>query len=242
MDSKSAPPPSGAPNHVLALGDTANTLATYNFHTDFATPANSTFTRTNLGTTAFTEPCNGGGTCIRQSNTRTQLDSLGDRLMFRNAYRNFGDHESMVVAHTVTAGNSTGIRWYELRISSSTPTIFQQGTFAPDANFRWMPSIAMDKKGDIAAGFSVSSSSTHPGIRYAGRLAGDAAGTFGQGEATVITGAGSQNGNLTRWGDYTSMTIDPTDDCTFWYTNEYIPSNGSFNWKTRIASFKFGGC
>jgi hypothetical protein len=105
-----------------------------------------------------------------------------------------------------------------------------------------MPSIALDGSGDIAMGFSASSSSLHPGIRYTGRLPGDAAGTMGQGEATIVTGAGSQNGNLTRWGDYSAMTVDPADDCTYWYTSEYIPSNGSFNWRTRIGSFKFPSC
>jgi hypothetical protein len=162
--------------------------------------------------------------------------------MFRLAYRNFGDHEALVVSHSVTNGSSVGVRWYELRISGGSPTVFQQGTYAPDAAFRWMPSIALDQSGDIALGFSTSSSTTHPSIRYTGRLPGDAAGTMGQGEATIVTGAGSQNGNLTRWGDYSALTVDPADNCTFWYTNQYIPSNGSFNWKTRIGSFKFPSC
>src|SRR4030081_1175840 len=105
-----------------------------------------------------------------------------------------------------------------------------------------MGSIALDQAGDIALGYSASSSNLHPGIRYTGRLAGDPAGTMQQGEATIITGAGSQTASLSRWGDYSSMTGDPTDDCTFWYTNQYIPSNGTFNWKTRIGTFKFAGC
>ena len=135
------------------------------------------------------------------------------------------------------------MRWYELRISGGSPAIFQQGTYAPDAAFRWMgPASPMDQSGDIALGFSISSSTTHPGIRYTGRLPGDAAGTMGQGEATVITGAGSQNGGLSRWGDYSAITVDPADDCTYWYTNQYIPANGSFNWRTRIGSFKFPSC
>jgi hypothetical protein len=236
-------PPSGEPNFVLSLGANANTLASFQFHVDFATPGNSTFTGpTNLATNAFSLACSGGGTCIPQSGTTQQLDSLGDRLMYRLAYRNFGDHEALVAAHSVTVGSSVGVRWYELRVSGGSPAIFQQGTYAPDATFRWMPSIALDGSGDIAVGFSTSSSSTHPGIHYTGRLPGDAAGTMGQGEASIIDGAGSQNGGLTRWGDYSAMTVDPADNCTFWYTNQYIPANGSFNWKTRIGSFKFPSC
>jgi hypothetical protein len=237
------PPPAGEPNQLLSLGASANTLAAFKFHVDFTTPASSTFTGpTTLAVNAFTDACGASGTCVPQSGTTTQLDSLGDRLMFRLAYRNFGDHEALVASHSVTNGSSVGVRWYELRMSGGSPTIFQQGTYAPDATFRWMPSIALDQSGDIALGFSASSSSLHPGIRYTGRLPGDAAGTMGQGEATVITGAGSQTAGLTRWGDYSALTVDPADNCTFWYTNQYIPANGSFNWRTRIGSFKFPSC
>jgi len=133
------------------------------------------------------------------------------------------------------------VRWYELRSPGGTPTVFQQSTFAPDSTFRWMGSIAMDKQGNIALGYSVSSATIHPGIRYTGRLATDAPGTM-QAEASIIEGTGSQLANLNRWGDYSAMTVDPTDDCTFWYTNEYLKANGTFNWSTRIASFKFPGC
>jgi hypothetical protein len=237
------PPPAGEPNQLLSLGASANTLAAFKFHVDFTTPASSTFTGpTTLAVNAFTDACGASGTCVPQSGTTTQLDSLGDRLMFRLAYRNFGDHEALVASHSVTNGSSDGVRWYELRMSGGSPTIFQQGTYAPDATLRWMPSIALDQSGDIALGFSASSSSLHPGIRYTGRLPGDAAGTMGQGEATVITGAGSQTAGLTRWGDYSALTVDPADNCTFWYTNQYIPANGSFNWRTRIGSFKFPSC
>src|SRR5258705_7315963 len=106
-----------------------------------------------------------------------------------------------------------------------------------------MGSIEMDQSGGIGLGFSVSSSSLHPQVHYTGRLAGDAAGTMTLGEGSIIDGAGSQTGSsLSRWGDYSAMTVDPSDDCTFWYTNEYIPSNGAFNWRTRIGSFKFSAC
>ena len=177
-----------------------------------------------------------------QSGTTQKLDTLGDRLMYRLAYRNFGDHEALVVNHSVTAGTAIGVRWYELRATGGTLSIFQQGTYAPNATYRWMGSIAQDQAGDMGLGFSTSSSTLHPAIAYTGRLAGDALGLMTQGEASIVAGAGSQTSNLTRWGDYSAMAVDPLDDCTFWFTSEYIPANGSFNWKTRIASFKFPGC
>src|SRR5262249_28197150 len=158
-----------------------------------------------------------------------------DRVMFRLAYRNFGDHESLVVNHAVTAGSSVGVRWYELRMTGGgTPSVFQQSTFAPDATFRWMASTAMDKVGNMAMGYSASSSSIHPQVRITGRLAGDPLGQMTQGETTVVAGNGSQT-QISRWGDYSSMVVDPTDGCTFWYAQEYIPANGSFNWHTRLA-------
>jgi hypothetical protein len=209
------------------------------------------FTPITAAVAAFNEACTNGGTCIPQSGTSTQLDSLGDRLMYSLVYRNFGDHESLVTNHSVNAGSEIGVRWYEIRSPGSNPIVFQQGTYAPDSNHRWMASVAMDYSGDIAAGFSVSSSSIHPEIHYTGRLSTDPLGTLPQGEASIIDGAGSQTTTicfpfficpLTRWGDYTAMQVDPTDDCTFWYTNQYIPSNGAFNWSTRLASFKFPSC
>src|SRR5207253_1998526 len=180
-------------------------------------------------------------TCIPQPGTTQQLDSLGDRLMFRLAYRNFGDHESLVVNHSVTAGSSVGVRWYEIRSPNATPTVFQQGTFSPDSQYRWMGSIAMDQSGDIAVGYSASSSSNFPAVRYAGRVPSDPAGTM-ESENSIIEGTGSQTNGSSRWGDYSGMSVDTADDCTFWYTNEYLTTNGSFNWNTRIGSFKFTSC
>jgi hypothetical protein len=238
-----AAPPAGAPNLQLALGTSNTQLVFWKFHVDFTTPANTTFTGpTTLTVAAYTTPCGTTGTCIPQQGG-AQLDSLGDRLMFRLAYRNFGDHQSLVTSHSVTSGSSVAERWYEFRLDGSgNPTVFQQSTYAPDATFRWMGSVAMDKVGNMALGFSDSSSTTHPSVRFTGRLAGDPAGQMTQGESTAVTGAGSQTGTLTRWGDYTSMSVDPADGCTFWYTNEYIPANGTFNWKTRNVSFTLPNC
>ncbi|HEY7781128.1 MAG TPA: hypothetical protein VIC85_13020 [Ktedonobacterales bacterium] len=238
----STQPPAGAPNYMVAL-DTTTSLALWKFHVDWTTPGNSTFSGpTSLPVASYAEAC-GGGTCIPQSGTTQQLDSLADRVMYRLAYRNFGSYESLVVDHAITAGSSVGMRWYEIRSPNTSPTIFQSGTYAPDSSYRWMGSIAEDQSGDMAMGYSVSSGSLHPGISYTGRLVGDPAGQMTQGEASLIVGGGSQTGsNLSRWGDYSAMTIDPADGCTFWYTNEYIPSNGAFNWKTQIGSFKFPSC
>src|SRR6266850_301505 len=178
--------------------------------------------------------------------TTQQLDSLGDRLMFRMPYRNFGTRESLVITHSVkTSTAASAIRWYEIRTPNTTPSVFQKGTFGAGSTSLWMGSIAMDKVGDIAVGFSKSSSTTHPGIGYTGRTPSDPAGTL-ESMATIFTGGGSQTGGTAnggnRWGDYSSLVLDPSNDCTFWYVNQYIPSNGSFNFRTRLASFKFPGC
>ncbi len=236
-----ADPPAGSPNYFMEW-NTSTSLVEWKFHVDWTTPANTTLSAPIAITVPmFSVPCGGtGGTCVPQQGTAQQLDTLGDRLMQRLAYRNFGDHESILATHTVDVGGHGGIRWYEIRTPGS-PTLFQSGTFAPDADYRWMPSIAMDSLGDIAAAYSISSAATHPGIRYAGRLAADPAGTMPQGEGTIITGNGSQTTSR-RWGDYSSITVDPSNDCTFWITNQYIPANGVFNWHTRIASFKFRDC
>jgi hypothetical protein len=239
-------PPAGSPNFFMNFG--ANKLNLWKFHVDFANSANSTFTGpTSIAVASFSAACSGGGTCIPQPSTTNKLDSLADRLMYRLAYRNRAGVESLVVNHSVTAGSSVGVRWYELRnpngstMATGTPVVYQQATYAPDTTYRWMGSIAMDKQGNMALGYSASSSSVRPSIRYTGRLATDALNTM-QAENSVIAGIGSQTGTLHRWGDYSAMTVDPVDDCTFWYTNEYLKSSGSFNWSTRIASFKFPGC
>ena len=240
----STPPPVGSPGYFVDLDfNTLNTLRLWRFHVDFATPANSTFTGpVTLSVAPFSPAC-GGGACMAQPGTTTKLDSLGDRLMHRLAYRNFGDHESLVVTHSVQPGNgaASGLRWYEIIDPNGTPKIVQQATFAPDTTARWMGSIAMDHVGDIALGYSASSATVSPAVRYTGRTNTDPLDTM-QVETVIQAGAGSQNSNVSRWGDYSSMTVDPVDDCTFWYTNEYLPATGSFNWSTRIASFRFPGC
>jgi len=232
-------PPIGAPNVFANFG--TNTLNLWTFHVDFANSANSTLASTSVAVPAFTTACN-GGTCIAQPGTTNQLDSLADRLMYRLAYRNFGGHESLVVTHSVTGSGTAAPRWYELRSpGNQTFSVWQASSFAPDATYRWMGSAAMDKLGDLAIGYSASSSSLAPSIRYTGRAVGDPVNTL-RAEATIQAGGGSQTGSLHRWGDYSSMALDPTDDCTFWYTTEYLQASGSFNWSTRLAAFHFPGC
>ena len=209
-------------------------------------PASATFAGpTSIPVNAFTEAC-GGGSCIPQANTSQRLDPLADRLMYRLAYRNLGTHESLVVNHSVfVRGNRhnqvDGGRWYEIQNPNGSPTVAQQGTYSPDSSSRWMGSIAMNKFGDIALGYSTSSVNIHPAIRYTGRLAADTSGVMTLPETSIIEGGGSQTPNLNRWGDYSAMRIDPSDGCTFWYTTEYLKASGNFNWDTRIGSFKIIG-
>jgi len=237
------PPASGTPDFYVGSPDGSSHFNIWKFHVDFVTPSLSTFTGpTTLTTSPYSFAC-GGGVCIKQPSPGELLDSLGNRLMFRAAYRNFtgtGAHEVIVVSQSVVAGSSTGIRWYEIRGLSTTPTIFQQGTWAPDSKFRWMPSIGMDKVGDIALGYSVSSTTTDPSVRYTGRVPGDAKGKM-ESEKTIVKGTGVQEASGHRWGDYSSMAIDPSNDCTFWYAQEYIKTSATA-WSTRLASFAFTTC
>lgn len=232
-------PPDDAPNYLVAYG--VNELQVWRMHADFRVPANDTFTGPLLLPVAPFTPLCDTASCVRQPDTTQPLDSLGDRLMNRLVYRRFPTHESLLVSHAVVAGQSGGVRWYELR-SPERPTVHQQGTYAPDSAYRFMSSIAMDGVGNIALGYAISGSTISPGIRYTGRLVSDPPGTMGQGEATLVAGFGAQIGGLSRYGDYSSMNIDPVDDCTFWYTQEYIGATGSFNWRSRVGSFKFSTC
>jgi hypothetical protein len=241
----SSPPPAGAPNYLMEVDTATGVLEEWRFHVDYTTPGNSTLTGPTVvsGVAAFSTPCPvpaDPDNCIPQPGTTQNLESLSDRLMYRLAYRNFGDHESIVANHTVGAGANTGVRWYEVRNPGATPTVYQQGTFAPDSDSRWMASIAMDKSGNIGVGYSVSSASTHPSIRYSGWEAGNPLGIL-QAETHLVDGGGSQTA-INRWGDYSAMQIDPADDCTFWYTQEYEAATQSTDWNTRIGSFKFSSC
>jgi hypothetical protein len=219
----------------------------YKFNVNWATPASTTWTNSASVTPAsFTALCATSRNCIPQSGTTQKLDGIGDRFMYRLVYRNMGTYESLLAVHSVRAGGTNakpvaGVRWYEIRNPFGTPSIYQQGTFGPaDSVSRWMGSIAMDKNGSIALAYSASGSTTFPGIRYTGRLSTDALGTMGQGEGIMYAGTGYQSG-VNRWGDYSNLSVDPVDDCTFWFTTEYNNSKG-WAWGTKIGSFKLPGC
>ncbi len=239
-------PRRGEPNLLVTLGETDDTLRYFQFHVDWRNQAATSVTGArDLRVAPYTRACErtdyAGDRCVPQANTTQKLDSLSYFPMYRLAYRNFDDHESLVFNHAVDARGAVGVRWYELRLRGGRPVVRQQSTYAPDPTYRWMGSVAQNKSGDIALGYSQSSSRSRPSIRITGRLAGDRSNRMTFRETTVRTGAGSQIGS-NRWGDYTSMAIDPSDDCTFWYTNQYQPYDGAYNWHTRIASFRLSDC
>ena len=249
------PPPIGAPNYVMSKSpEDDSSLLMYRFAVDWNTPANTTFTGPiTIPVTPYTSACTAISSleCVPQPDTSALLDSLGDRAMYRLAYRNFGDHESLVFNFTVAMdGNpaytaQTGVQWYEIRSPGApVPMVYQEGTVASDVagEFRWMGSIAMDRQGNIGLGYSSSSTTKYPSINYLGRLAGDPLGTMPYAEGTIQDGGGSQTFNPARWGDYSAMQVDPLDDCTFWYTNQYLKVTSPANWSTQIASFTFPGC
>jgi len=254
-------PPNDTPEYIVQVQDShlgfpAGRLQVYEFHVDWDSPTSSTLIPT---TSLVPQPfncnaCHDESLCIEQPEVLQRIDSLSyGYMMQRLTYRNFGTRQTLLFDHTVAAdGNPSqdhaGIRWYELRMTTRGRTrspweIYQQGTYAPDANDRWLGSIAMDRMGNIALGFNVSSSSVFPSIHYAGRRPSDPLGTLPL-EKSLIEGSGAQLG-YTNFGDYSQMTIDPVDDCTFWYTGTYLPALGihlANDWHTRIGSFRFADC
>ena len=257
------PPPAGRDEFMVSIQNppndgkstTSSAINLWDFHVDWGNPANSTFTPSSLAVTPYTPGCYDASfplrtVCVPEPSTNPangfhyEVDSVGDRLMPRLPYRNFGTYESFLVSQTVQPGKTrqTGIRWYELRSSGSgSPTVFQSGTFSPDkANFRFMPSIAQDKAGNAAVGYSISSVTNHPGVK---------ASWWNLPKPTISAGVVVMNGsgdeqNSAHWGDYTSMTVDPVDGCTFWYVDEYFTANQNttVDWQTRIGKFKAGSC
>jgi len=242
-------PPSGSPGYYVNIASTTGNLNIWQFKPNFSNPSSSTFTGPTLITTAaFNEPCPNDlrESCILQPSPGEDLEGLTDRLMYRLNYRNFGTYESLLVNHTVvpTSGSAVGaVRWYEIRSPGSSPTVYQQGTFQNSVVSFWMASLAQDSQGNIALGFSGSAKSpaVDPSVLYTGRLVSDPLGTM-ETPKIVVKGTGVQENTDNRWGDYSDMTVDPTDNCTFWYTQMYIKTTGSFNWSTRITSFHFNTC
>jgi hypothetical protein len=236
VDGNQQPPP-GTPAYVLDLSSFDTTLGVFRLSIDWAAPSRShMFGRIAVPVAPWISAC---GACVQQPGTQQRLGTGGDEIMNRVTYRNFGDHEALLISHSADVQGTVGVRWYELRPElGRAPAVVQQGTFAPDANHRWMGSAAMDKQGDIALGYSVSSSQLYPSIRYVGRLAGEPLGIMSLAEGSIFEGSFAQTWGA-RWGDYSALQVDPVDDCTFWYTTEYAGRSGP---GTRIAAFRLPGC
>ena len=246
-------PPTGSPGVFVQprdshLGFDADGLGIWSFAVNWSQPAASTFTPAVLPTLPFNSNiCGGSQECVPQPGTTEKLDSLAyGYLMYRASYRNFGDHEAIVLNQTVDAGGRAGIRWYELNRRGAGWGIAQQSTYAPDGDWRWMGSMAMDGAGDIALGFTASNgTSTFPSLRAVGRLAGDPANTLPRAETTLIPGGGGRTDGAPMWSDWSQMTVDPVDDCTLWHTGQYVasPRDASTNrWQTRIGAYRFASC
>lgn len=254
-------PAAGAPNvHVswnwYNVGP-PYTMQLTKFKPNFTTPALSTFddglggatlSSVNILVPGTLAPCNdsGAGACVQQLGTASTLQTLGDRHMYRLAYRNFGSYDALLITQSVDpdggGARRAAVRWMEVRNpAANPPVIFQNSTYDVDSTSRWMSSGTFDKLGNIGIGYSASSSAINPGIRVAGRLKGDPKNLL-RAETVVQAGTGSQTGTANRWGDYSTMQIDPADDCTFWYTTQYYGTTASFSWRTRVASFKFPNC
>jgi hypothetical protein len=234
------PPADGTPGVFINHDNGSNNqLFLRTLALNFASGTATLSAATKITVASFSDACH--SSCVPQSGTTQKLDALGDLQMYRFAVRHFADHDRAVLNNTVLNSNIGAVRWYELYDPAGAVTLNQQGTYAPDSTWRWMASAAEDKVGDIAVGYSASSSSIHPANRFAGRVPTDPAGTL-ETEVSIIEGGGSEGSGLSRWGDYSAMQVDPTDDCTFWYVAQYEAVTGTFNWHTRIASFSFPGC
>lgn len=248
------PPPTGAPGMFYTMFASgfpdhppgADRLALYEFDLDWTTPANTTFTLAQeIRISDFNYTVCGFfvANCIPQPGTSQRIDSLSYWPMWRFAYRKLPNREALVGAFTVDTDGTdhAGIRWFELRRYDGDWNLHQEGTHAPDANHRFVGSIAMDQAGNLALGYSISSASQIHNIRYAVRLITDPLGTL-RDEETLYASTGVHTG-INRWGDYSSMNVDPADDCTFWYTNQYDSSNNTgFNWQTRVGVFRAQTC
>jgi hypothetical protein len=251
-------PPSTNPAFLVGLQDNGggygapiDAINIWQLNLNFGGVSSLALTST-IATAAFDsvlDLCGGTRNCIPQPGTAQRVDHQGyrQRLLHRAAYRNHGTHQSIVSNSSVEAAvNMSGVRWYEVRNpqGGGAAVVFQQGTYAPgttDGIHRWFGSIAQDQNGNMGLGYSASSAAVFPGIRYTGRLETDALNTMPQGEGTFQAGGGSQTGSA-RWGDYTSMNVDPVDDCTLWYINQYNPVTSATGWRLRVGSFEFPSC
>ncbi len=254
------PPPAGRDEFLLSVdspatgGVTLTQVHGWKFHVDFAVPGNSTLgigtnhsPNANVTVNGFVDAFTNSGTLlVPQNGTPQKLDTLGDKIMTPVVYQNRSGAESLWASQTVLLNypnGPTAVRWYQFNVTGgnfpATPVQQQSWNNGNDGLWRWMPSIAVDQNGNMAIGYSTSSTTQEPSIRYAGRLASDPLNNLGQGEAIMTAGGGHQTHSSGRWGDYSMTTIDPADNLTFWHTNEYYPVTSSANWFTRIGKFQF---
>jgi hypothetical protein len=249
IDGRRQPPPN-MPEIVMAAGGTQlrgnledNDIYAWRYRVDWADPAKTSLTGPQkIAVAPYHYLCTGQlSRCVPQPGTDVRLDSQGDKLMQRLAYRNFGSYQAVVATHSVDTRAGGGVRWYQFRLNANgTPRLYQQGTYAPDGGYRWMGSIAMDRRGDIGVGFSYGSATNYVGQRFAARLAGDPKGEMTLHEAVLARGQAAQTDTL-RWEDYTTLDIDPSDGCTFWYVGDYL-KRGAPNYSTRIGGFRLPRC
>lgn len=250
IDGQAVPPP-GAPNIMMATGGAQlegdfedDGIYWWNVHVDWDDPSKTVVTEAHkVDVAPYHYLCDGQLTeCVPQPGTDRRLDSQGDKLMQRLVYRRLGGHEAIVATHSIdTQAGAGGVRWYEFRLDENRdPKLFQQGTYTPDDSYRWMGSIGMDAAGNIGVGYSFGGSPRFAGQRFAARLAGDAPGELTLAEAVLVEGEAAQTNTL-RWQDYTSLAMDPSDDCTFWYVGDYV-REGADTYSTRIGAFRLPGC
>jgi hypothetical protein len=244
-------PPKGAPNIMMSTGGTQllkvfddDGIYFYKVHVDWSDPSKTTISKPQkISVAPYHYLCDGQlSNCVSQPDTARRLDSQGDKLIQRLVYRNFGDRESILAEHSVaTAAHGGGVRWYEFRLDKQRdPVLYQQGTYAPGGFYRWLGSMAMDRRGDIGIGYSFGGDPNYPGQRFAARLAKDPKGQLTFQESVLAEGKASQTGSL-RWEDYTNIVVDPADECTFWYVGNYLKS-GATSSTTRIGSFAVPRC
>ena len=244
-------PPPGAPNLMMAAGGTQlkkifddDGIYFWKVHVDWNNPANTKADGpVKINVAPYHYLCNGQlSSCVPQPHTERRLDVQGDKIMQPLVYRNLGGHESIIAAHSVaTQGGGGGVRWYEFRLDKKrNPALYQEGTYAPGGFYRWMPSIAMDKKGDIGVGYSFGGLPNFVGQRFAARRAGDPKGQLTLHETVLAKGEASQTNTL-RWEDYTTTAMDPSDDCTFWYVGDYL-KEGDQTYRTKIGAFRLPNC
>ncbi len=250
IDGQALPPP-GSPEIVMANGGTqlknifsSDAIQYWKVHVDWQTPSQTSLAGPfEISVAPYNYLCNGQLTeCVPQPGTDTRLDSQGDKLMQRLVYRRIGNHQWIVASDSVdTKAGGGGVRWYEFELNKQfDPQLYQQGTYAPDANYRWMPSMDIDHVGDIGVGYSFGGPQEFVGQRFAARKANDPKGQLTFHETVLAAGEAVQTGG-TRWEDYTTTAMDPSDDCTFWYVGDYFKKDAT-HYSTRIGAFRVPGC